>query len=86
MALTGMNTRMEQLAAAMEVRLQAQEAQVMRLHTDLHTERQKTSALEAAGSELTAGQTKAAAEIERLRDELAERGREADQLRQDLRW
>jgi hypothetical protein len=40
-ALTGVNTRMEQLAAAMEVRLQAHEAQLMRLHSDLHLMRQQ---------------------------------------------
>ena len=40
-AITGVNTRMEQLAAAMECGLQAQEAQVMRLSSDLRTERER---------------------------------------------
>ena len=45
-AIVGVNTRMEQLAAAMEVRLQAQEAQVMRLVSDLDSEREHGKLLE----------------------------------------
>ena len=85
-AITGINTRMEQLAAAMEVRLQAQEAQLMRVSADLHSERTKATALETMVAELSAKQNQSQAEIERLREELAERGREGEQLRQELRW
>ena len=85
-AVTGINTRMEQLAAAMEVRLQAQEAQMMRLASDLSSERSKSTALEAHVAELSAKATKANEEIERLREDLADKGREAEQMRQELRW
>ena len=39
-AVVGMNTRLEQLAAAMDVRLQAQEAHVMQLASELASERE----------------------------------------------
>ena len=85
-ALTGVNTRMEQLAAAMEVRLQAHEAQLMRLHSDLHTEREKTKNLETHVAELLQSQDKARHELSRLNGELLEKGRDLEQLRQELRW
>lgn len=44
----GWNKRLEQLAAAMEVRLQSQEAQMIRLASDLSTEREHKAELQAS--------------------------------------
>ena len=85
-AITGVNTRLEQLAAAMEVRLQAQEAQVMRLASDLQTEREHGKMLEGQLAEVHAKLASSAAETERLKEELAEKGRNDAQLRQEVRW
>jgi hypothetical protein len=85
-AITGVNTRMEQLAAAMEVRLQAQEAHMMRLASDLQSAHEHGKLLEVQVGELNAKLGNANAEIERLRVDADDKGKANEQLRQELRW
>ena len=84
--LTGVNTRMEQLAAAMEVRLQAQEAQLMRLGSELQSEREHGRQLESQLAETNSRLANAHAEVERLHGTLSEHATTQTQLKQEVRW
>ena len=85
-AITGVNSRMEQLAAAMEVRLQAQESQLMRLAAELQAEREHGRLLEGQLAETNARLGNANGEIEQLRKALDDAAAAHSQLKQEVRW
>ena len=67
-----------------QARVQAQEAQVMRLASDLQSERERTSALEGQLADLQTQLANQSAEMGRLKEELAEKGRADEQMRLDV--
>ena len=85
-AMAGWNKRLEQLAAAMEVRLQAQEAHMIRLANELNTERNTSTELKARVEELDGKLAASASEQAALKGALEAERQQREQLAQELRW
>ena len=85
-AMLGWNKRLEQLAAAMEVRLQAQEAQIIRLANELNTVSSHNMELRAKVDELSTRLEQSDSETGTLKEAVEAERERREQLAQELRW
>ena len=85
-ALVGVNARMEQLAAAMEVRIQSNEAAAQQLAGELNAVRSKNAELTGEVATLQAKLQHAEAESTALREQLEQQQGTSSKLADDLRF